>query len=71
MSKWFDHPTDSELSYRIDECDPKSGGVIQCHGRLRGIGAARAAYDDTIKQYPDRVIVLRQNMQVIRTTEHD
>lgn len=71
MSKWFSHPTDDELRYRIDEYDPKSGGVIQCHGRLRGVDAANAAYHETVKKYPDRIIVLRENMRVLKTTEHD
>lgn len=71
MPVWFEHPTDEELSYRIDEFDPKTQLVTQCHGRLRGIDAARAAYDETVKKHPGRLIVLRQNMRVIRTTEHD
>lgn len=71
MPLWFEHHTDSDLRYRIDEFDRKTGEIVQCHGRLRWIDAARAAFAETVKKHPGCEIVLRENMRVIMTTEHD
>jgi hypothetical protein len=59
------HLIPSELRFHIEEYDERGISPVETLAALQHIGAARAAFEALVRQFPDKKIGLSQGMRII------